>query len=110
MKFLVLSKPVPGLPPPEDPEAFFKESNDYLDAMLKHGVADCVYITPDGGGMAVMDVESHEKLWEVVNAFPGTAYLKHSFYPLLSHSHYYDTMVPPAGEYFTALLSRLSNT
>ena len=42
--------------------------------------------------MAVMNVASHEELWEKVNAFPGTAYLQHEFYPLLSHTHYYSTM------------------
>ena len=92
MKFLVLSKPIPGLPMPEDPVAFFKESTAYLDALLSDGTADCVYLTPDGGGMAVMNVASHEELWEKVDAFPGTRYLKHTFYPLLSHSHYYRTL------------------
>ena len=90
MKFLVLSTPVPGLPPPEDPEAFFKESTAYLDALLSEGAADCVYITPDGGGMAVMNKNHHLSkpvligeiqedgqflvVWETEGTVPGDAW------------------------------------
>ena len=97
MKFLVFSKPVPGLPPPEDPDAFFKASAEYLDALLADGSLDCVYITPDGGGVGILNVESHEELWEKTAAFPGSPYIKYEFYPLLSHTHFYGKAKSPFG-------------
>jgi len=92
MKFLIISERVDRVPPPEDWRAFFKACKEHLNALLADGSLDCVYITPDGGGMAIANVGSHEELWERMEAFPGSPFLKHKFYPLLDHNHYYDTL------------------
>ena len=96
MKFLILSKLIAGVPPPEDAAAFFKASQEYLDALLADGSLDCVYITPNGGGAAIANVVSHEELWEKTNAFPGAPYLKYEFYPLLDHTHFYSQLIGEA--------------
>ena len=92
-KFLIMSERVRGLPPPDDPGALFKASKEYLNALLADGSLDCVHITPDGDGVAIANVGSHEELWEMMDAYPGTPLLKYKFYPLLDHNHFYDKLV-----------------
>ena len=90
---MIVSNPVVGAPPPQDPIALFKACKEHLNARLADGTLDCVYVTPDGGGMSIVNVESNEELWEKTEAFPASPYLKHEFYPLLDHNYFYDKLV-----------------
>jgi hypothetical protein len=93
MKFLIISKPLAGAPPREDPVATLTAAKQYLNALLADGTLECLYITPDGGGVAIGDVESVEELWEKNSAYPLSQQLHSEFYPLLDHEHYYDTLI-----------------
>ncbi len=93
MKFLIVSERVYGLPPSEDPSALFKASKEYLNALLADGSLECLYITPDGGGMAIANVGSHEELWDMMDVYPAASFIKQKFYPLLDHNHFYDKLI-----------------
>jgi hypothetical protein len=96
VKFLIISKP--SGPLPEVPAAFFKACQEYLNARLADGTLDCMYVTPDNGGISIMSVDSHEELWEKVSAFPASPLLTHEYYPLLDHNHYYDRIAAASSE------------
>jgi hypothetical protein len=93
MKFLIISKPFAGAPPRKDPVATFKAAKQYLNALLADGTLECVYVTPDGGGVAIANAESVEELWEKNEAYPLSQRLQSEFYPLLDHEHFYDTLI-----------------
>lgn len=74
MKFLVIATPRPNpmIPPPALAE-ILKAQRSWLQARRSDGTFECNYAFPNGGGMAVVNVDSHEALSEMVFDAPAFA-------------------------------------
>ncbi|MFL5827000.1 MAG: hypothetical protein ACJ76V_10795 [Thermoleophilaceae bacterium] len=72
MKFLVTVTPRPNpMIPPQVLAEILKAQRGWLQAHLADGTFDCNYAFPSGGGMAVVNVDSHEALNELIYDAPA---------------------------------------
>ncbi|HEX8855091.1 MAG TPA: hypothetical protein VF752_05770 [Thermoleophilaceae bacterium] len=72
MKFLVVVTPRRDAPiPPPMLAEILKAQREWLQARAADGTFECNYAFPTGGGMAVVNVDSHEGLNELVYDAPA---------------------------------------
>ena len=92
MKFLILTKPLPGAPRQENPVAVLQAGKEWIDARLADGSLDCAYnvIGPKQGmsGVAIANADSHEALTELVLSFPAYAFCDLEILPLSDLDHF----------------------
>lgn len=89
LKFLVFQKPLP-LPPPTPEQS--KMMAEALEASVKifqdlkrHGKCECYYgVSGIPSGFAILDVDSHDELNEIISTAPITAYGQIEIYPLMT--------------------------
>ena len=91
MKFLILVKPLPGAPRPENRVAVLQAGKEWVNARLADGSVDCAYnvISPRQGidAVAIGNADSHEALVEVVLSFPAYAFCDFEILPLSDVNH-----------------------
>jgi hypothetical protein len=74
MKFLVIATPRRDAPvPPQVLAEILKAQRGWLEARAAEGTFECNYAFPTGGGMAVVTVDSHEALNELIYDAPAFA-------------------------------------
>ena len=66
MKYQVTATPGPLPPSPE----LFDAALDWLQAKLEDGTFDCIYGFLEGGGLSVVNVDSHAALLELMAEYP----------------------------------------
>ena len=79
MKYYV--SPTPG-PMPPSPE-MFDGAMEWIDGKLADGTFDCVYGFVEGGGMSVVNADSHLKVMEVMADYPLFGLMNWEVKPLL---------------------------
>ncbi len=70
MKFLVVAEPREGVQAPENYRELIQATIKWFETKLADGSIDCVYQTIDGGGLAIVNADSHEALWEQIMSYP----------------------------------------
>ena len=70
MKFLVLLRPRGNALPAPDPLAVNKAAKTYIGELRKSAFLEAAYAFAAGGGMAILDAPSHERLWELIFEYP----------------------------------------
>lgn len=92
MKFLILTKPLPGAPRQENPLAVLQAGKEWINARLAEGSVDCTYNVIGSkqgiGGVAIANADSHEALAEVVLSFPAYAFYDLEILPLSDLNHF----------------------
>ena len=92
MKFLVLVKPLPGAPRPENPVALLQAGKEWINDRLADGSVDCGYnvIGSKQGmdGVAIGNADSHEALAELVLSFPQYPFFDFEILPLSDLNHF----------------------
>ena len=92
MKFLILTKPLPGAPRPENPVAVSRASKEWINARLADGSVDCTYnvIGSKQGidGVAIANADSHEALVEQILSWPAYAFYDFEILPLSDLDHF----------------------
>jgi muconolactone delta-isomerase len=83
MKFLVFARPRTGANVPEENiPTLFKETREWFNECLANGTADCFYNLPAGGGVAIINANSHEALTEILSAYPLQPWMQYELHPL----------------------------
>jgi len=83
MKFLVFARLRIGANiPEENVPALFKEAREWISESLANGTADCVYNLPAGGGVAIVNADSHEILTEILSIYPLQPWVQYEVHPL----------------------------
>ena len=83
MKFLVFARLRSGTNVPEENiPALFKESSKWFHECLANETFDCVYNLPAGGGVAIINANSHEILTEILGAYPLQPWVQYEVHPL----------------------------
>ena len=82
MKFLVIARPrhtQQGVT-----SAMVQASREIVNGYVKSGIDDCAYSIADGngGGVGIVNADSHEKLMELLMAAPVSAFSEFQTYPL----------------------------
>ena len=70
MKYLVQFRPKPSARPLDDPLSANKAVATYVTELQKKRILEAGYVFVTGGGMGILNVASHEELWEIVYAYP----------------------------------------
>ena len=91
MKFLILAKPLPGAPRPENPVAVLQAGKEWINARLADGSVDCAYNVMGSkqgiGAVAIANADSHEALAELVLSFPQYPFFDLEILPLSDINH-----------------------
>jgi len=97
MKFLILVKPLPGAPRPENPVALLQASKEWMNARLADGSVDCAYkvIGSKQGidSVAIANADSHEALAELVLSFPAYALCDLEILPLSDLNRFLEMVI-----------------
>ncbi len=96
MKFLVFAKYRTGEHPPESAE-LFQQTKDWISARLADGTMDCVYNLPAGGGVVILNVDSHEVLTEILSTYPLQAWSGYEVHPLSDFKQVFDLAIKAFG-------------
>lgn len=70
MKFLVFARLRMGGTWPDDALTLFQQTIDWIHVRLTDGTFDCAYNLPAGGGVAIVNADSHELLTDVLSSYP----------------------------------------
>ena len=98
MKFLVFARPRPGTSLPDDNAlTLFQQTYDWLDAHVADGTFDCAYNLPVGGGLAIVNADSHETLTELLSAYPLQPWVEYEAHPLSDLKHGFDLTIKALG-------------
>ncbi len=83
MKFLVIARLRIGANiPEENVPTLFQETREWFNECLANKTFDCVYNLPAGGGVAIVNTDSHELLTEILSAYPLQPWIQYEVHPL----------------------------
>lgn len=98
MKFLVFARlrigaNVPG----ENALALFQETREWINKGLADETLDCIYNLPAGGGVAIINADSHEVLTELLSAYPLQPWVQYEIHPLSDVRHLLELSIKASG-------------
>jgi len=94
VKFLMLSKLLIEVPPPEDFRATVQAAREYLNTAVDEGRLDCIYMFASGRqAVLIANAESHEEVCDWLQANPAYPYWDYEIHPLVGINHYIDTII-----------------
>ena len=93
MKFLVTTKPKQVSITPEAQLELIKASRKMIPELIENGTVESIYTYPEFGGMAIVNVKSHEELMNLLMAFPESILFNYNIRPLVSYKHAYEKII-----------------
>lgn len=93
MKYLCIGKLARTQLSLEHMLAVLKGSKEFQDQRLKDGTYDCIYNFPDGGGMAIVNVDSSEDAYDLLTDYPGRVLFDWEIIPLVDSTHAIDKSI-----------------
>ena len=91
MRFLILMKHAVGAPAPD--ASAFQAAKEYSAALRAAGTLECGYAIVPNGGVWILNVQSHEELWDKMNANPLCRTAECEVYPLLEADYWWDKSI-----------------
>lgn len=83
MKFLVFAKLRIGANiPEENAPALLQTAREWINERLENKTLDCIYNLPAGGGVAIVNANSHEVLTEHLSTYPLQPWYQYEVHPL----------------------------
>jgi len=83
MKFLVFARLRIGANiPEENVAALLPQTREWISERLANKTFDCAYNLPAGGGVAIVNADSHEILTELLSAYPLQPWIQYEVHPL----------------------------
>lgn len=93
MKFLVFARLRVGATWPNDALTLFQQTIDWIDVRLTDGTFDCAYNLPAGGGVAIVNANSHETLTDILSSYPLQPWVQYEVHPLSDIKHAFDLTI-----------------
>jgi len=93
MKFLVLATRSSDAPVSQDWLALYQAANAWIESRSKSGQLDCIYQRLQGGGVAIVNVNTAEELWEGIASYPFTAQLDWQVEPLFDVGYVFNRAI-----------------
>jgi muconolactone delta-isomerase len=93
MKYLVIGKPRPIPIPPDQAITLYNAAIAWADNRIKTGKLDCLYVFPQGGGMAIGNVNSQEEAFDELLSYPLFGFFDWEVDPLTDWKHAYTTVI-----------------
>jgi hypothetical protein len=96
MKYLVIGRPGTVTIKLKHGAALFQAAKDWVNAKLEDGTIECHYGFADLGGFTIANVDSHEKVQEMILQYPLYPFFEWEVAVLCDWEHTYDKNI----EYF----------
>jgi muconolactone delta-isomerase len=93
MKFLIMTKPKQVSITPEAQLQLIKASREMIPKLLDNGTLECIYTYPQLGGIAIVNVSSHEELMDLLMNFPESTLFNYEIKPLVRYEHAYEKLI-----------------
>jgi hypothetical protein len=93
MKYLVIGKPRPIPLPPDQAINLYKAAIAWADNQIKSGKVDCLYTFPEGGGMAIGNVNSQEEAFDALLSYPLYGLFDWEVEALVDWKHAYNAVI-----------------
>jgi muconolactone delta-isomerase len=94
MKYLILAKQREGATPPANLIAVFEAAKEVLNKGLADGSVDCAYQFADGRrGVSIVNAESAEALWEMLDSYPFYSVQDYEVHPLADVNYVVDKAI-----------------
>ena len=87
MKYLLQFTPQSSVLPLEERVSRNKAGAAYVAELQKKGTLEAAYGFVTGGGIGIMEVASHEELWEILFAYPLFTSFQWHVEPLVDVAH-----------------------
>ena len=97
MKFLVFARLRTGATFPDSALSLFQQTIEWLNTRVTDGTFDCAYNLPAGGGVAIINANSHETLTELLSAYPLQPWVEYEIHPLSDLKHSFDLTIKALG-------------
>jgi hypothetical protein len=92
MKFLVTA--IPNRPiPPEMGAALWQAATAWTEERIADGRIECNYVFAQTGGMAIIEVDSHEQVFDELMGYPLSGFFKWEVAALADWRHSYETLI-----------------
>ncbi|MHA2249491.1 MAG: hypothetical protein ACXAD7_03965 [Candidatus Kariarchaeaceae archaeon] len=86
------------VPLPENYVELVKAANDWLKSKLADGTLDCVYSIVPGGGVAIGNADTHEKIYDDILAYPLFPFFEWDVKPLADTDHALNSVISMLGK------------
>ena len=96
MKFLVFARPNVSVPD-DKALALWRATKEWTNARLTDGTLDCAYNLPTGGGVGIINSNSHEALTEILSSYPLQPWVQYEIHVLSDVNHLFDLAIMAAG-------------
>lgn len=93
MKFLVIGKPTTREMPPESRLAIYQAARQVYQDWVEDGIVDRIYGLTAAGGVAIMNADSPEQLWDALSAWPLYPYGTWEVHPLTDYAYVLDKYI-----------------
>ncbi len=93
MKYLVTGASR-GIPiPPDQALKLYQSAVNWIDSQIKAGKIEAMYIFPEGGGMAIGDVNSQEEAFDMLTSYPLYGFFDWQVRVLVDWKHAYNSII-----------------
>jgi len=93
VKFLVLVTPRADAPVSQDWLTLYQAAKAWIESRLKSGQLDCIYQRLEGRGVAIVNVNTAEELWEGIASYPLTAQCEWQVEPLFDVGYVFNRAI-----------------
>ena len=93
MKFLVITKPKKGVSTPENYADLLRAATTWITSKIETGEIESLYAILPNGSTAVVNSESHEKLWGDMISYPLYPLLKWTIKPIVDWKFTFDKSI-----------------
>ena len=93
MKFMVFARLRAGATFPDTALSLFQQTIEWINARVTDETFDCAYNLPAGGGVAIVNADSHETLDELLSSYPLQPWVQYEVHPLSDIKHAFDLTI-----------------
>jgi hypothetical protein len=93
MKYLTIGTPKAIPVPPDQAVKLYTAATAWVDNQIKTGKIDLMYIFPEGGGMAIGNVNSQEEAFDLLTGYPLYSFFDWKVKVLVDWKHAYNSII-----------------
>ena len=93
MKYLTIGSPKAIPVPPDQAVKLYTAAIAWIDKLIKNGTIEAMYIFPEGGGMAISDVNSQEEAFDLLTSYPLYSFFDWKTKVLVDWKHAYNSII-----------------
>lgn len=93
MKYLTIATPKAIPVPPEQAVKLYPAAMAWIDQQIKSRKIEVTYLFPEGGGIAISDVNSQEEAFDLLTSYPLYSFFDWKVQSLVDWKHGYNSII-----------------